>query len=63
MSNTAYNISVVLGSSKQNAQALLGNKEPTLGLGLSSPLSFEAGESSSSDLRLWRLRTRVGSVC
>ena len=44
VSKTAYNISVGLGSSKQNAQTLLGNKEPTLGLGLSSPLSFEAGE-------------------
>ena len=47
VSNTAYNISVGLGSSKQNAQTLLGNKEPTLGLGLSSPLSFEAGEFTS----------------
>ena len=51
VSNTAQNISVGLGSSKQNAQALLGNKEPILGLGLSSPLSFEAGESSTSGLK------------
>ena len=35
-----------LGPSKQKAQALLGNKKPILGLGLSSPLNFEAGESS-----------------
>ena len=51
VSNTAHKSSVSLGSSKQNAQALLGNKEPTLGLGLSSPISFEAGESSSSGLK------------
>nr|POE85022.1 hypothetical protein CFP56_52982 [Quercus suber] len=51
VSNTAHSISVGLGSSKQNAQALMGNKEPILGLGLSSPLSFEAGESSSSGLK------------
>ena len=35
-----------LGSSKQNAQVLLENKEPILGLGLSSPRNFGAGESS-----------------
>nr|POE57157.1 hypothetical protein CFP56_34120 [Quercus suber] len=37
---------VGLGLAKQNAQALLGNKEPILGLGMSSPFIFEAGESS-----------------
>ena len=42
---------VGLGSSKQNAQALVENKEPTLGLGLSSLISFEAGESSTSGLK------------
>mgnify|MGYP000905544632 CR=1 FL=1 len=51
VSKTPHNISVGLGSAKQNAQALLGKKEPTLGLGLSSPLSFEAGESSTSGLK------------
>ena len=61
VSNTAYNISVGLGSSKQNAQALLGNKEPTLGLGLSSPLSFEAGESSSSGLKALETLYQNGS--
>ena len=51
VSKTAHKSSVGLGSSKQNAQALLGIKEPNLGLGLSSPISFEAGESSSSGLK------------
>ena len=37
-----------LGLSKQNAQVLLENKEPILGLGLSSPRNFEAGEISLS---------------
>ena len=37
-----------LGLSKQKAQVLLENKEPILGLGLSSPRNFEAGEISLS---------------
>ena len=49
--NIAYNTKVGLGPSKKNAQALLGNKEPILGLGLLSPSNFEAGESSFSGLR------------
>ena len=51
VSNNAHNTKVGLDPSKQNAQALLGNKKPILGLGLSSPLNFEAGESSFSGQR------------
>ena len=50
-SNNAHNTKVGLGPSKQNAQVLSGNKKPILGLGLSSPLNFESGESSFSGQR------------
>ena len=40
-----------LGPSKLNAHVLMENKEPSLGLGLSSPRNFEAGESSFSELK------------
>ena len=49
--NNARNTKVGLGLSKQNAQALLENKEPILGLGLSSPQNFEVGKSSFSGPR------------
>ena len=51
ISNTTHNKNVGLGPAKQNAQALWGNKEPILGLGLSSPSNFETGESSFSGPR------------
>ena len=51
VASNAHNTKVGLGPSKQNAQALLGNEKPILGLGLSSPLNFEAVESSFSGQR------------
>ena len=48
-SNNSQNTKVGLGPSNQKAQgALLGSKNSVLGLGLSSPSNFEAGESSFS---------------
>nr|POE99844.1 hypothetical protein CFP56_61886 [Quercus suber] len=45
----AQNTKLGLGPSNQNAYgSLLGSKNTALGLGLSSPSSFEAGESSLS---------------
>ena len=60
ISNTAHNKNVGLGPAKQNAQALLGNKEPILGPGLSSPSNFEVGESSFSGLRALESSYRNG---
>ena len=60
ISNTTHNKNVGLGPAKQNAQALLGNKEPILGPGLSSPSNFEVGESSFSGLRALESSYRNG---
>ena len=49
--NKVHDNEVGLGPSKLNAHVLMENKEPSLGLGLSSPRSFEAGESSFSELK------------
>ena len=48
ITNNAHNTKVGIGPSKRNAQVCLENKEPILGLGLSSPRNFEAHKNSFS---------------
>ena len=62
VASNAHNTKVGLGPSKQNAQALLGNEKPILGLGLSSPLNFEVLRVPLVDKGLWSLLTRMGSL-